>query len=239
MPGPAAISLYMTANTVANADAPSFAADIAGSNHGWLSLNAPALALQTAGWNVGQLVADRNCQMDFGAEVSRTSTNPVWQVAGTGLTGSLANSGFGDCWVYGPLIGQFLGGKWEITQSVYARANAGNQAGHFVYRIEKAFNGATSSVALISSSLLNVSSSNSGVLTTTTVRRLCTASYSLPAFTMNNEYLLFQTHWRITAAGGNNNSTVDWIIGAASASIKTSPFEDYQQNCLLLDEFND
>lgn len=194
-----------------------------GTNFGGSTTTPTATNLTTWGWVVGNgnpVSSSTWCQMDFGVEVARTSTQ--WK---TQPTQSAPDNAIGNCWVIGPFNGDFAAATMSISMSIRAVTNASSQAGRFIWRIWKADN-ATGTIApsLITSSFL--SSSLSTGLTTTA--QVLSGSFVLPAFSLHHEWIFIHTQWGITTVGSNPNSDADFVLGAASSSIRLPQYTSHQ-----------
>jgi len=191
-----------------------------GTTFGGLLEIAPPNTNTTWGWIVGVNNPPLFCEMNWNVEVARTSTQ--WQSPPTQSIPSqnASGSGAGNGWIAGPYTGEFVGGAWQITQSVKATTNAGGQDGFLVYRLWTCPTGSGEGANLVTSSF--ISSSSVTNLTTTTVQ--LTTSVNLPRINLRNEYLFFQTYWALTGAANNNGADVDYVFGSTSGSIKTTGF---------------
>lgn len=176
------------------------------------------------GWNTGRNNPPLYCEMNWNVAVSRLSTQ--WEASPTSSspTQNAGGNGEGNCWIYGPISGEFTSGNWIITMSVKSVNAAAAHTGQFIYRFWKASNEFGSGSALITSSFYSSSIASLPSNTTTTVS--ATSSIALNDIIFRNEYLFLQTYWSLLTnpGGGAGNNAVDndYVLGA-TASLIISP----------------
>ena len=192
-------------------------ASFAGTTFGALTTTAPPQTNSTIGWISGRNNPPLYSELNWNAEVSRLSTQ--WQSPPTQSIPSqnAGGSGDGNCFIMGPFNGEFVAGSWTITMSIISPGNVASHQGRLLYRMWTSPTGSGATATLISSSFI---SSSVGVVASTTVPAICTASFVLPQVNLHNEYVLVQTYWAIiTNPGGgvpNNATDNTFILGTGS-----------------------
>lgn len=188
-----------------------------GGSHYSSSLTAPAHSFMgnSSGWNVGTVTPTKYSALVYNTEVSRTTitaTTPIATLNSESVAGNAILVG-------GPFTGSFTSGIWQITQSVKANTNGGDQGGNFHYLIFRGSDPTGSNATQISSTYGTSSSATN--LTTDTSQTLLT-SYNLPQINCNNEYLFLAVQWSITGAGGAVGCDVDLFVGPTTQSVFTT-----------------
>jgi len=192
-------------------------ASFPGTTYGGLSENvAPPQTNTTWGWESGRNNPPLFSSMNWSWEVNRLNTE--WQATPTqSVPAQNGISGSGDCWVYGPINGEFVPGQWEITMSIKSTTNAASHQGQMLYRIWTAPSGSGLNATLVTSSFIT---SSIATIASTTVPDFPSASFVLPQVNLRNEYLFVQTYWSIvTSPGGgvgNNLTDNNFILGTGS-----------------------
>lgn len=153
--------------------------------------SAPTEETTGTGWTVGLSAPTQYSKMAFGVE------RVIGTFSGTAPTTGPDNS-IGDCFrTLTRKTGQFAAGDWSFSVSLKAVTAASGQDGRIRVRVYKGTNadgsGATevTAGATLLSIVTNVSTSVAG---------LSTGTVSLPAVSLNNEYLFIQLAWQITGA---------------------------------------
>lgn len=184
------------------------------------------------------------------ATINPVNTSTSWTVAKTAsgsyssMTASTAatvfsttikpnetlNNTAGEGWISGPYLGVFAKNTMSVQWNVIA-TTVNSQQGHINYRIWKSTTPTCQTASLITPT---VRKTNIGVLVSTGGLRVSGSFNMTGSVIMNNEYLVLETAWAITTAGGSNNSDV--IVRAGSGSfLKTGPFED---NTFILQNYD-
>jgi hypothetical protein len=118
--------------------------------------------------------------------------------------------------------GVFPAGTWTFEFPLRAVSNGGTQDGRIRMRVYKAQrtsggNAWQNITELTSATLLGSIVTNLATNATQT----STVTWSAPAITLNNEFLLCQIAWQITGAAGNNNADILFRYGTTARM--TSP----------------
>jgi hypothetical protein len=195
---------------------------------------APAQTNTAIGWNVGQNNPPLYCEMNWPAEVARTSTQ--WQATPTqSIPNQTVGTSNGNCILGGPINGEFTAGNWIISMSVKAVTNAATHTGRLLYRVWTSPTGSGASASLITASFI---SSSIVTVNSTTNPAVTTCQFSLPRMNLKNEFLLFQTYWEIVTAAANNNADNDFVLGTGSF-IQSSPFIESSAKTVLWKQYDD
>ena len=209
-----------------------------GTTYGGLSDGvAPPTTNTTFGWNTGRNNPPLFCELNWNQEVGRTSTQ--WQATPTSSipTQNAGGSGAGNCWVVGPIHGEFLSGNWDVSMSMKQVTTAATHTGRFHYRFWSSPTGSGAGATLLSptfftSSILSFTNTLATVITGT-------GSFTLPRVNLNDEYLLIQTYWSIvTSPGGgvaNNDVDGDYVLGVNS-KIQSTGFVTSRPSLVVWDE---
>jgi hypothetical protein len=197
-----------------------------GSTFGALSATSPPGVSTTMGWNTGRNNPPLFSEMNWNLEVVRTDTQWLSTPTGSRPNMNTAGSGGGNCWVLGPLNGEFLTGNWTITMSFKSVTAGAAHTGQVHYRIWNGSDVSGSNATLTTGSFLTSSIASLPSNTTTIVP--VSSSFVIPNVNLHNEYVFVQTYWSIlTSPGGgpgNNNVDNDFVLGSTSAVITTAPF---------------
>jgi hypothetical protein len=166
---------------------------------------APPSATGGARWVVGTLAPTKYARLvysnhtpstaDFGA-TPEPSSGPVVTTSPT----------LGDCYRSGRYRGDVRANNWFFAQPVQASpGNGGTQDGRIRLRIWKGSDPTGSNATELTSG------ATAGTLVTNlsdSTYQVSSATVSLPAFTLNSEFLFFQVAWEITGAGGSATADV-------------------------------
>jgi hypothetical protein len=159
--------------------------------------------------------------MNYGLKVNRTSSQ--WQASPTQSvpTQDAGGSGAGNCWITGPINGEFVSGNWQITMSVKAVSAGASHQGQFIYRIWSSPSTDGNNATLITSSFIS-----SSLITIPNAIAINNGSISflLPNINLHNEYLLVQTYWSIITAATQTQSDTCYVLGPNNSLIVSSPF---------------
>jgi hypothetical protein len=180
----------------------------------------------TWGWNTGRNNPPLYSEMNYNVEVPRTSSQWLALPTGSIPSQNTAGSGSGNCWIAGPIRGEFLAGNWFVTMSVKSTDASAAHTGQFIYRFWTSPSGSGQNASLITSSF--ISSSVLSIPNNTTGIAIGTASIVLPNINLRNEYILIQTYWSLlTNPGGgvpNNAIDNDYVLGVTASVVQTSQF---------------
>jgi|ERR1043166_4651171 hypothetical protein len=194
------------------------------SSAGLLATTVPPASTSTTGWTVGTTAAPAYSRQSFGVE--QAVFVAAIQPAGPPVTTAahLAE----DCWrTSSATSGVFSRGTWYSSLSVIAVTNASSQAGRLQARIWRSTDPGGANAIEITDPSRPMLGNLTGALSTT-VAVSSVASVSLPVVILTNEYLFYQTSWKITTAGTNAAADVLIRLGSMSTNdgsgIQTSAF---------------
>lgn len=162
-------------------------------------------------WDVGKTAGGNGAEMIFGAALTSFVSTPIPE----------GNPNNTDCYVAGPFDGIFYSGSWDFKMGV-AGSSAEGASGQIQFKVWKADNPSGVSASLLTQGIL--SGSNVTNLAVGVVQQ-SSLVFSMDDVKMNDEYLLFQIAWWITAAAGKNNSDVHIWTGQDYSRITSSIFE--------------
>ena len=212
-------------------------ASFAGTTFGALTRVAPPQTNTAIGWNTNRNNPPLYSELNWNAEVVRTDAQWLASPTQSAPNQNAGGSGTGNCFIFGPLRGEFFPGIWNITMSVKSTTAAASHTGQLHYRFWTSVTGSGANATLVTSSFL---SSSIGTIASNTVPVFMTASFTLPQIILRNSYVLVQTYWSIiTSPGGgtgNNNVDNNFVFGTGSI-VKTSPFiSDHPQFMRCIDD---
>lgn len=187
-------------------------------------------ATSLTGWTVAKLTPIRYVLLNNGTEVSLGSLfsttliypqatdvpAPTLRFSGTEFAtyGAAISIGFGK-----PYNGYFPAGTWTFNIPVIAVGSGGAQDGRFGLRVHKGSSTGTDVTELTSARLTSTTATNLGTASPVTL----IATWSAPAFYLNDEYLYTTLGWEITGSTNNNNSDV-LIRRGVGATLVTPSF---------------
>jgi hypothetical protein len=195
-----------------------------GTKMGALTTVQPPNSKSVWGWNTGRNNPPLFCQLNFGTEVIRTSTQWLGVPRPDSPSTNTSASGFGNSWMMGPFNGEFVQGQWNLSMSVASVTLASPHQGRFVYRVWTARSGSGGAASLVTASYISSSAiSMSAVIGAVFVG---SASFVLPSINLHKEYVFFQTQWSIMTAAGlpttNTSVDTDLVFGTASILYPTA-----------------
>lgn len=202
--------------------------------------SASPTTISASGWQVGKTGANNYRLLQQGSEVTGFSSTVQ-----PDTTSPSVNFTYTDAVPYTPpnifvstdsistfyeYNGVFPAGTWTFDFPVIAQSSGGDQDGNIRMRVFKGTRNATDD------GWDNVTELTSAVLVGTTVTNLTTAAsqtstitWSAPAITLNNEYLICKIAWFISGAGGANTRDVRLMYGQ-DATMTTPVFKKRQYN---------
>jgi hypothetical protein len=202
----------------------------------WDRVDAATLGTQatsSTGWNVGTRLPDTYAELNQGTEVGRATFSSTIVPNATAPTvdnsyasqanftpPTLLSSTDSILTVY-EYNGSFDAGNWVFTFPVIAVTLGGAQDGAITMRVFKAPRNGTAfgtTTELTSALLQGTAVSN---LTTAAVQS-SVVTWSAPAFQLNNEFIICKIGWRITGAGGGNNSDVAFRYGTGCTMVSSN-----------------
>jgi hypothetical protein len=195
-----------------------------GTTYGGLLETAPPNTNTTWGWIVGQNTPPNFAEMNRGIEIIRNGG--AWRafVTQSAPNQTASGSAGGNGWMMGPINGEFVPGRWQVTMSVKSTTSAAGQDGRFIYRIWTCASGSGAIAALVTSSFIPPFISSSLVTNLTTTPQVTTTSIAMPQINLHGGYIFFHTNWSITGASTNNGGDVDFVMGSAASVIRPTGF---------------
>ena len=158
-----------------------------GSNAGTLQTSTPSATNSATGWTVSGVAATRYSRQTYNTEVGTANFTTTLQPSGAPVNSAE------DCWRYGPSTGTFSGGTWYSSLSVIGVTAGGIQDGRARFKLWRASNAAGSNATQIVTTTVPV---GAGVVNlSTTVAQSSAASFEVPGFELNGEYLFLQVAW--------------------------------------------
>lgn len=198
--------------------------------------------LSNSGWVVAKLAPTRYAILNNGTEANSntftttdilTSNPPVVNVTFNNATPYtppsliVSSDSITTLFLYNAV---FPAGTWTFDFPLRAQSNGGTQDGRVRLRVFKAqrsgdtFSNTTelTTVALNGTTVTNL---------TTTTTQTSTVTWSAPAFSLENEYLIIKIAWEITGASNNNNSDIRFMYGN-TATMTTPEFRKKRYNVI-------
>jgi hypothetical protein len=174
-------------------------------NSNWGTLqdagSAPSQATTGTGWTVGTTAPTMYSNMNYGGIKAASSFG-----SSALPTGSAANNVW--CSQY-PLSGTYPAGNWTFTFSFLANGATLDGTGNLNLRMGVSPQALSGNVTNV---LAMTATASVSVLTTATLQTV-TATVSMPALVMDQQYLLLPVAWEITGASSSSSSGVVFVQG--------------------------
>lgn len=186
-------------------------------SHQEMSETAPASGLSNpaAGWTVAKVAATAYSPFRSAQEqASGTFTASIHPL------GIAINSGncLRSTQTYN---GSFAAGDWSLRFRAQADNSGGDQDGNIGVRIWRGSNGTGDSATQVTGARVEGTAVTNLAVGS---GQISTATISLGAFALNNEYLFAELGWEITGAGGANTRDVIMSIGNSSTMLISPNF---------------